>query len=307
MRTTEAARGKWFGILTSLGVGERFLRNTGGPCPICGGTDRFRFDNKDQRGTWYCNNCEPRSGDGMSLAMNFTGLGFKELAQRIDQMVGNISADTNQQSKPRTDPRARLNAISKRLQPCKTRNPVTDYLMNRNVAFSDSVRFSPSEKYFEQGKVVGTFPAMVNKVFDKDGNPASLHLTYLTKDGSKASVKSPKKLMPPTRDWTGGAIRLFPECPTLGIAEGVETALAATKLFGVYTWSAVSSTRLEQFIPPEIVQELHIFSDNDESFEGQRAAFTLASRLKKTRNINVIIHCPDQVGTDYADIIKGIS
>lgn len=26
-----------------------------GPCPICGGKDRFRVDNKDDDGTWYCN------------------------------------------------------------------------------------------------------------------------------------------------------------------------------------------------------------------------------------------------------------
>ena len=35
------------------------------PCPVCGGKDRFRFDNKDGRGTYICNQC--CSGDGLEL------------------------------------------------------------------------------------------------------------------------------------------------------------------------------------------------------------------------------------------------
>ena len=47
----ELASGRWHGILTALGVPQEFLTGKHGPCPICGGKDRFRFDNKNGRGT----------------------------------------------------------------------------------------------------------------------------------------------------------------------------------------------------------------------------------------------------------------
>ncbi|NYY79755.1 hypothetical protein DMH17_06695 [Raoultella planticola] len=32
---------------------------------MCGGADRFRFDDKEGRGTWFCNQCG--AGDGLKL------------------------------------------------------------------------------------------------------------------------------------------------------------------------------------------------------------------------------------------------
>ncbi|MEA3307492.1 MAG: primase-helicase zinc-binding domain-containing protein, partial [Elusimicrobiota bacterium] len=46
------ARGKWYSILTSLGVPESYLTGKHGACPLCrSGKDRWRWDNKDGRGT----------------------------------------------------------------------------------------------------------------------------------------------------------------------------------------------------------------------------------------------------------------
>jgi putative DNA primase/helicase len=50
-------RHRWLDILTGLGVPAKFLRNKHGPCPMCGGKDRFRFDDKDGKGTFFCNGC----------------------------------------------------------------------------------------------------------------------------------------------------------------------------------------------------------------------------------------------------------
>ena len=55
MRLKESAQGRWYGILTQLGIDSAFLKNTHGPCPACGGQDRFRYDDKDGHGTYYCN------------------------------------------------------------------------------------------------------------------------------------------------------------------------------------------------------------------------------------------------------------
>ena len=48
---------RWLAILPALGVPSHFLRNKHGPCPVCGGKDRFRFDDKDGKGTFFCNGC----------------------------------------------------------------------------------------------------------------------------------------------------------------------------------------------------------------------------------------------------------
>jgi hypothetical protein len=62
MNTIERARGRWREILPQLGVETRFLTNQHGPCPICGGKDRFRFDDRDGSGSYYCNQCGPGPG-----------------------------------------------------------------------------------------------------------------------------------------------------------------------------------------------------------------------------------------------------
>ena len=48
----------WVNVLASLGVGENFLRKKPGPCPACGGRDRFTFDNRTGRGDYFCRKCE---------------------------------------------------------------------------------------------------------------------------------------------------------------------------------------------------------------------------------------------------------
>ena len=50
----EKARGRWPYILESLDICASYLKDKHGPCPVCGGKDRFRFDNKDGLGTFYC-------------------------------------------------------------------------------------------------------------------------------------------------------------------------------------------------------------------------------------------------------------
>ena len=91
IRTIDAAQGKWRGILLELGIPESHLKNKHGPCPMCGGKDRFRFDNKDGRGTYICGQCG--AGNGMDLAMKVTGERFADVARRIDSIVGNVSPE----------------------------------------------------------------------------------------------------------------------------------------------------------------------------------------------------------------------
>ena len=46
--------GQWNYILPALGVSAEALTNKHKPCPACGGKDRFRYDDKQGRGTFVC-------------------------------------------------------------------------------------------------------------------------------------------------------------------------------------------------------------------------------------------------------------
>src|SRR4051812_8573604 len=81
----DRARGRWRGILPQLGVPETFLNGKHQPCPICGGTDRARFDDKEGRGTWICSRCG--AGDGVSLVMALNGWDFRFAAERIEALI----------------------------------------------------------------------------------------------------------------------------------------------------------------------------------------------------------------------------
>lgn len=59
-----------------------------GPCPMCGGKDRFRFDDKDGRGTWFCSQCDPQSGGGLLLLSRFLGKPTVEVA---NELLGNTT------------------------------------------------------------------------------------------------------------------------------------------------------------------------------------------------------------------------
>ena len=70
----------------------------------------------------------------------------------------------------------------------------------------------------------------------------------------------------------GGSVRLFPigDDGHLGIAEGIETALAAQAIFGVPTWAALSADGLARWQWPDDIKRVTIFADAGDA--GQQAA-----------------------------------
>ncbi|MEH8145661.1 DUF927 domain-containing protein [Aeromonas hydrophila] len=80
-----AATGHWPDLLTVMGI-DIPRDGKHGPCPTCGGKDRFRLDDKEGRGTWICNQCG--AGDGLTLVGLVTGKPIKEAAELIAPLVG---------------------------------------------------------------------------------------------------------------------------------------------------------------------------------------------------------------------------
>ncbi len=82
-----AARGQWGRIFPALSITVP-AKGKHGVCPVCGGKDRFRVDDKEGRGTWFCNQCDPQAGDGIALVSNVTGKSPKEAAELVAQVLG---------------------------------------------------------------------------------------------------------------------------------------------------------------------------------------------------------------------------
>lgn len=300
------AVGKWPGILAALGVESRFLKPKHGPCPMCGGKDRFRFDDKKGRGTWFCSQCG--SGTGFDLLMLINGWTFPEAAKQIDAIVGSVKAKPIRKEQADLVKRSALSRIWSECSPIAGGDPVNRYLVARGIRpteFPAELRCHARLIYRDGGDVMH-FAAMVARVIGPDGSARTLHRTYL-KDGAKAPVDAPRKLMP-GKPWDGAAVRLFPVAERLGIAEGIETALAASILFDMPVWSAINAHGLEIFEPPAEVDELVIFGDADESWTGQAAAAALAKRMV-TKGLGVKVRLPS-MGKDWNDVLresKGVS
>src|SRR5438105_7392910 len=98
MNTVERARYRWREILPRLGVETRFLTNKHGPCPLCGGKDRFRFDDKDGEGSYICGQCG--AGVGVILLRKLKGWDYRTACDEIDKTIG---LDERKKSPPATD------------------------------------------------------------------------------------------------------------------------------------------------------------------------------------------------------------
>jgi putative DNA primase/helicase len=297
----ERARGRWHGILPAIGISEKFLKRKNGPCPMCGGKDRWRFTDIDGKGTWFCNQCH--GGNGIALVMKFTGLPFLEAALRIERVIGGAPANPPAPERSEQQKRDALNALWRGSRPVCPDDPVDRWMNGRGVGmpiYPTCLRFGPRIRY--SGPPASYHPAMLARVTDATGKPATIHKTYITADGRKAPVEKPRMFcaanVPP-----GGAVRLTPSAPILGIAEGIETAFAAMKMFGIPTWSALNAGGVEKFDPPADIQRVVIFADNDHNGVGQRAAYALAARLSGRLKIEVKI--PETPDTDFNDVLLG--
>ena len=298
MNTAEAAHGKWRNILPALGVPAQILSGKHCPCPMCGGRDRFRFDDKGGKGGYICSQCG--AGDGFKLLCQMHGWSFREAALAVDEIVGSVEKSRPKREMTEPQRREMLTTLWNAGTPLDGEDMASQYLAGRNVMPS----LTPSHLRFVDRCPVpggGTLPAMIARVQDSVGMPCSIHRTFLGPNG-KADLANPRAFMPGEIP-NGSAVRLIPvHGARLGIAEGIETALAASKRFNLPVWAALNSTLLAKWIPPTGVEEIVVFGDCDPAFGGQKAAFELAHRLVIKHRVKVDVRIPSQIGKDWADV-----
>lgn len=298
----DAARGKWRGILMELGVASNFLKNSHGPCPLCGGKDRWRWDNQEGSGSYICSNCG--SGYGMCLVRNFLNIDYRSAVREIEKILDVVKVDSKSHATSKLDPekvRRGLREMYGQTKQVQKGDLVDAYFNSRGLgepSYPKSLRFA-NRLNDGQG---GSRPCLVATVVDVEGKPVTLHRTFLNPNGSsKAEMESPRKLAAGAFP-AGACVRLSDgdSEDTLGIAEGIETAMSASQIYDMPVWAALTAGGLEKWEPPAGCSIISIFGDNDRSFTGHNAAYSLAKKLIR-KGYDVTVHFPKQIGDDWND------
>src|SRR5215472_3726668 len=201
MNTVDRMRGRWKEILPRFGVDTSYLRNRHGPCPLCGGKDRFRFDDKAGSGSYFCSQCGASTGEGagIRLLMKFRDWDFRTAAMEIDRIVGDCrplrlvhSRPERPTPKSRTSEAQRAAAIERLIAEATNPNVVDRYLARRGVHVRPQALLGhPSCPYWnEEGELLGRFPAVVVPIVNRDGELESVQRIY------EADVEPRKKNSP---------------------------------------------------------------------------------------------------------------
>lgn len=304
--------GRWPQVLEGLGIDAAYLRKKKqGPCPACGGRDRFSFDDRKGRGDFICRGCG--AGDGFELVMRVLRCDFATARRRVLETAGIREHDR--------DGPAPIAAKPTRTEPALARPPrrvlelletscalealpdAMDYLGSRGLLplpARHGLSAHASAEYYEDGRRVGRYSAILAPVRDIDGELVTVHVTYL-KDGRKLVDRSPRKMLSPLEGHRGCAVKLMPaDGDGMGIAEGLETALAAARIHEVPTWSALNATLLAKFEPPNATKRLIVFADRDVA--GLEAAARLLERLQG--HVTLEIRAPTAPAKDWNDVLS---
>jgi putative DNA primase/helicase len=106
MTIADLTNGRWPDLLAHLaGLTSDQLTDKHQPCPLCGGKDRYRFDDQDGTGSWYCNQCGGKDqagggGTGIDMLMRRNNWAYPEACQRIEQHLGHMPEPPLKRGKP---------------------------------------------------------------------------------------------------------------------------------------------------------------------------------------------------------------
>ena len=231
------------------------------------------------------------SGDIFTLVMEKEGVVFPEAKRLICEW---FAIDIE---KP-PPPKKRLRVDKLREEAIKI--PRSRYLSGRGLHVPPGLDWHPNVAYYQGPEIVGHYQAMLAPVMRGD-EFLTYHVTYI-EDGKKAPVDPARKILPAHGSIKGASVPLYEPAKVMGVAEGIETAIAATMLTRIPVWSVLSTSGMKSWIPPAIARHVVIFADHDKSLAGHAAAYALGNRLWG-KKITVEVRVPEEIGTDWNDVL----
>jgi hypothetical protein len=183
-----------------------------------------------------------------------------------------------------------------------------EYIVNRGLDsrnLPESVLHVDELIYYDQKDNIGTFPALIAVITDKNDKTFGVQAIYLNKDGRKANVPNPKKVFGKTK---GLSVKLGElNGSLLHLCEGLETGLAIYQALHEPVRAVLSANNLDSQAFPEAINEIHIWEDCDRSETG-RIQSERAALFYRTKGYKVVIHRiqseipKEKKGIDWLDI-----
>ncbi|MBJ9086026.1 toprim domain-containing protein [Citrobacter freundii] len=232
--TVKQACGHWPHILPALGV--TVIKNRHQACPVCGGSDRFRFDDKEGRGTWFCNQCG--AGDGLKLVEKVFGVTPSEAAGKVNAVTGNLppvspAVTAAAEAGTEADRKAAASLAVKIMEKAR---PATGnvYLTRKGFPGRECLTLTTLHK---TGGVTYRAGDVVVPLYDDSG--ALVNVQLINADGLKRTLKGGQ---------VKGTCHILDGKKEAGkrlwIAEGYATALTVHHLTGETVMVALSSVNL---------------------------------------------------------------
>ena len=262
-----AAQGQWGSILPALGITVP-ARGKHGACPVCGGKDRFRIDDKEGKGTWFCNQCDPQAGDGVNLVSRVTGKPLIEAANMVAQFL-RLSAGLDMAAIKANEARAKQQAEQERQREQAKHKAAAELAHNilnqcqpsKGHPYLVGKGLSESEALILQSPVAGKIQGLlVVPLYNAAGELTTCQT--IDDAGNKRLLAGGQKV---------GSFHCMAGTDVLAICEGYSTGLSVHLATGFTVYVAVDAGNLRTVA--EAVKEQHphaviiLAADNDDNPE----------------------------------------
>jgi putative DNA primase/helicase len=265
--------------------------NHAGPCPRCGGKDRFSISVR--RGAFLCRQCHPKGGGSViRLVMFLDHCGFRDA---VETLIGEKSAPII--SRHLRNLPAKGSSAYERSQHDKARwlwshrKPISDTIAERYLREARTITcplpptlgFLPPRKLEHHPAMIAAF-ALADECepgsFAAPREVQAVHLTLLRADGSGKADVEPDKLIVGSPGKLPIVIAPMNDLLGLAVTEGIEDALSVHQATGLGVWAAGSAGRMPTLAGtvPNYADCVTIFADSDTTGTGNAAL--LAERLK---------------------------
>jgi hypothetical protein len=142
-------------------------------------------------------------------------------------------------------------------------------------------------------------PALIAAVQDSAGDVTAIQRIWLSDDGrAKAALEPAKAALGPMRD---GAVRISAPARMMGLAEGIETALSAERMFSLPVWASLGASRLKSVGLPRSCRAVVVFADNGEA--GLRLAREAAAHFRQ-QGRTALVQPPAGPFGDFNDVLR---
>ncbi|MGU5700399.1 DUF927 domain-containing protein [Aeromonas caviae] len=264
------ACGHWPELLAGIGI-DVPRRGKHGPCPACGGKDRFRLDDKGGRGTWICNQCG--NGDGLDLLVRVTGKSTKEAAELLAPLVGLSAGGLDPAERERIQRQQQAKTEQERQRAEQQRQKAA-----RRAADIMADTGQGESPYLER-KGFGSHLSAVNRTLIREGGenfPAGslvipltneagelLNVQLIRADGTKRYLHGGQK---------AGAFHRIDGGELVAVVEGYATGLSVHQATGASIYCAMDCSNLSAVA--QIASRQHpearilLCGDNDEGTQG---------------------------------------